>query len=455
MDAEPADTLHTACATAERRVLLLFCITELLLIAATRNVWFDASPFPRIPLIRQAGWLPDSAVAAVSAAFVAALVLGSAVAFRRRCGRRTGVLPAAVLAVLGTLPVLCSQQCLQAWHWLFLLAMITRLTAGRIGWLPVLRHLMAGIYLFSALSRVGPEFDSGMTRSIVMSLLDLARLPLLADDARLVSWLCGAASTAEFATGMALLSRRTRRFLGLPLAVTMHTLLLAALGPWGLNHEAGVLIWNIMLAVTAVTVFGPRNQPPRLPDLRSRMTAAAVILWPALALVGITDNWTGWQLYSPRPETLRLEVHVEAIGQLPPSLQKFVRPPLPLQDWCSVRMDRWCLEATGAPICPQARFQLAVALAVTQTIEKDEYVRAVLNAPQRPWWWKRHVRTWTGRKELLRAADTFPLYQPAAERSPSAALRLREKSLHAIRSFFSPGENAPIHAVRFHVLGFH
>jgi hypothetical protein len=95
-------------------------------------------------------------------------------------------------------------------------------------------------------------------------------------------------------------------------------------------------------------------------------------------------------LYSPRPEVLQVFVHVDAKDQLPESVQSSIGSPLPLDDWCPVRIDRWSLEQTYSAIYPEDRFQLAVAAKLVDSLQNAEDLRAVLKSPGIPDWWNRH-----------------------------------------------------------------
>ena len=173
----------------------------------------------------------------------------------------------------------------------------------------VLQRLLACIYIFAAASRFGPEIDAGISRQIVVALLEMAGLRAAAADPLTVSWLCVAATTAEFVTGVLLLAARVQRS-AMVAAVVMHVTLMAALGPGGLNQQATVLIWNGFLAALVILLYSHRVELQ--PATRLSVTAATALcfMWPALALLGVTDNWTGWQLYSPRPEVLQLQIHM-------------------------------------------------------------------------------------------------------------------------------------------------
>jgi len=232
----------------------------------------------------------------------------------------------------------------------------------------------------------------------------------VATESQMVSSLCILATTAELTAGVLLLVPRVQH-IGMSIATIVHITLMAAFGPMGLNQQAAVVIWNGFLVAWVILLFWKPSQLPS-PD-RFCLTGATAFcfVWPTLALFGATDNWTGWQLYSPRPEILKIQIHTDAVPELHSSVRPYVEKPGPLQYWCTVRVDRWSLQCTGVPLYPQARFQLAVA----GVISNDDHVRARLLSPRRLKWWDRIITDYTGRPAILRAIGNCWLNaEPAA-----------------------------------------
>ncbi len=382
----------------DQAMIRLSIAVELLLIAVTWRLWFAASAFPRVPIF---GWLhgcPVEVIRAISGAFVCSLVV-----LGLRTVRSTslpGRLSTWMTVCLSITTVCCNQHCLQPWHWLFLLMTGARLSVPDDEFGAAVRRIVPWIYVFAAVSRFGPGIDSGMSRQIVVTLLDLANLPLVAARSSTVTLLCVTATLVELAAGICLLTHRFRK-VGVLLAVLMHASLILALGPTGLQQETGVLIWNGYLACLAIQLWWKPLCVTSLPSVPTRAVSAFCFVWPALSLFGITHNWTGWQVYSPRPEVLQLQVHLDAIPQLPESLETHVDSPQPLQDWSTVRLDRWCLQETGAPMYPQAGFQLSVALDATGQVQDSNHVRAHMIRPQTPLWWKRQHEKYLDRSAML------------------------------------------------------
>ncbi len=231
-------------------------------------------------------------------------------------------------------------------------------------------------------------------------------------QADLLPGLCHGLSLGELLIGVLLLFRRTRP-LGIVAAEVLHVTLLLVLGPLGLNHHAGVLIWNICLIVLVPIVFRRPHQAERVSAIsdgagtrsaRSGLPRAIVTsiiwLWPLSGLFGFADNWPSWQLYSNRPEMLVLSIDAKAISLLPPSLQSHVEPETAFSFLQAVRLDRWSLEQTGSPIYPEDRFQLAIiAWCVEQSPDAAEF-EVRISEPDPIFWWQRRERTLKTLEEL-------------------------------------------------------
>ncbi len=74
----------------------------------------------------------------------------------------------------------------------------------------------------------------------------------------------------------------------------------------------------------------------------------------------------------------------------------------------SVRIDRWVLAQTDAPLYPEDRYQLALILALTQRLPED-HIQVVIDEPGGWDYWNREFRTIKGRESLELESEGFLL----------------------------------------------
>lgn len=375
------------------RLLPLLLLFEVTLIAATWPLWFSGTQFPMVPLLSVVTEWPlwiDQVSACLLIVFCLA---GMWFAGRRQNDDQRSDRPTTVCiagcAVSGSLLVVLNQHRLQPWHWLFLLLQLQTLLVTAPGRVRLYRLTFASVYIFAGVSRMGPQVATGVSPQVLHTLVGYAGLSKLSASEAFVSYGCWAMSIIEVAVGLALMWPKSRRT-GVCGAVATHAILLIALSPLGLNHHWGVLLWNLFLLLAIPLLFW---RPPiettehdSFSTWRFSGSVALIIGFPAASLVGITDNWPGWQVYSPRTDVVQLLIRTEDIGLLPDGCQEFVGPPLLLQDVCPVRIDRWSLFETRSPLYPEDRFQLAVVAKLIRDIDPAA-VQMTLTTASKPNWW--------------------------------------------------------------------
>lgn len=389
----------------------MLCFAEIGLLAVTWKVWTGHSERSVVPLLSVAVAVPkvvDVAIGCSLAVLLIAVVCLLRIDRRRQKVSVTTVRLVCIAWVLAAALPLLNMQILQPWHWLFLLLIAQWLTSRHQSIL-LWRQTLAGIYVFAAVSRIGPQIDSGMSVRILAMLSDLLHLPALQRDPSVVFAGCVAMSVLEGCVGGGLLFAKTRQ----PAVVAggvLHASLLVLLGPFGLQQQPGVLIWNLFLPMALLIVFWPNLDPAPAPNSRRLNVRRRwlVLIWaiPLSGLFGFADNWISWQVYSPRPETIRVLIHESAVSQVPDDLQPYLQRPRFPNEWHWLRLDQYVLQSTGAPAYPEDRYQLAQATTVAKELP-PEAVRFVVDRPQRWRWWKRERFETNSLAELHEALGPF------------------------------------------------
>lgn len=382
-------------ARAVQRVLRLLAGFQLLLMLSTLPLWLNNGRFPAVPLFSVPA-LPPQLLAVISAAFAFGcllLVLKSPDAATDTIARRFPWLPC-LLLLCGVLAGCCNQHCLQAWHVFFLWIVLSGLIRDPQRQLAALRHLPACVYVCSGLSRLSLEPEAGPTGMILGQLT--AWFPAsLQPAAATFRLLCHAAAWSEVAVGLLLLSRGRLGGWATAAAMLLHAALLLALGPLGLNHNPAVLLWNLCFLCLLPLLCGRPNRLPPPPRVWF------FLLWgiSLAGLVGITDNWPSWQLYSSRPENWQLWIDRQYASRLPPELARATSSTA-VNGLVPVRLDLASLQQTGSPLYPEDRFQLALIEYTLAQLPENCRFRVRIDQPQVWCWWRRTVRQISDRRAL-------------------------------------------------------
>ncbi len=355
-----------------------WAIFAIVLPASTWRLWFADNEFPSValfPLFEPTPWWPQWLAATAMMLAVGGCLMG-----------RTIITPACLLAYVVSLLFLwsCNQHRLQPWAYQFgVIAAVMYFEPWRRA-APLLRMLVISIYFYSALGK----FDYSFTHTLGRTLLEGALSGVGVDcgawpeSLRVVLVLC--LPCVELAVALGLCFRRTGRVAAWA-AMLLHAILLLRLSPWGLNHQPGVLIWNVFFMGQAWILFvasAARTGPPaRSEDATPRESASArtwlgrspasyvsggamlillVVLAPLLEPWGLCDHWLAWGLYSTRNSRALVQIREPAVARLPHTIADQLSEP-DGTGWLELDLGRWSLEALGAPVYPQAEFQRAVA----------------------------------------------------------------------------------------------
>lgn len=439
-------------------------VCGLILIAATWRLWTPQDFFPQIPslaALRDAPeWLDWLGLGTLVASLLGLLLLPRRTTRQRdlstsdESDRKDVAAPApltpgpspqgeggeyrSVLRVFAllfvaalTLLVLLNQHRLQVWAYQFAIVIVVTAFASGGRAASLLRLLVIGIYFWSAVSKfdytflhsTGPDLLRGLLTGLQ---LDPARVD--AETASRVAWLF---PVWELGTAILLAIRKTRTF-GLLMALAMHGALLITLGPLGLNHEPGVLLWNTFFIGQDLLLFlrprvgwqgaaGPNDGRIHLADLQKRKLprvrslgiehiAVGLGVWlPILEPFGLLDHWPAWGVYAPGAERVTLLIDADAAEDLSEDVRRHLGPVQFATDARVLRTDRWSFEALSTPIYPQGRFRAGVALAVIDRFDVGEEAALVVESRADRLSGERASRTFEGTAAIRQYAESFRL----------------------------------------------
>ncbi|MEX2169359.1 MAG: hypothetical protein WD851_08610 [Pirellulales bacterium] len=395
-----SSTVHRICWI--RRLTGLFL---LLLIGSTWRLWTPHASVPSVPAFAPLASLPTALDWVL---FASVLVAVTAWTLSRRFTHVAGGVLLACLALLLALDQLRWQPwAVQAWLFVAVIALTEPPRA-----LLLLRWLTIGIYFHSAIAKLDYEFATTLGQQFLATLLGFVAVPIddIPENVRIRLALLF--PIAELLVAALLCFRRTAN-VGVIAAVVMHLTTIAIIGPWGLAHQAGVLVWNLWLAVQTPVLFWPAGttsheekavSSPQWGDRIATALVLAAILLPFTTRFGGWDTWPSWALYAPGAERSIVWVHELAVVRFPPSIQQHVRGE---ESWRQLHLDRWVLSELGAPLYPQNRARFALASAIADRHQLGDLIRVQFDSPANRWTGERQSRLIQNRREFLEQRESY------------------------------------------------
>lgn len=397
-------------------------VSALILIACTWRLWFAVSDFPAVPFFSFLTPVSRTLDRLLSGVLVVALFVDAFLAASRVARGRVSVRSVRIeqgcdstLVAMAVALILLNQHCLQPWMYHFLIvtpllwprpenstrsndeggnAESNEADSDETFSRNAVLWLTASIYVWSAWSKLDASFLQTHGPRFVGAICDAVGFSTQFWTDR--TWQIAALTLpiSELIIGVTLLFHTTRSF-ALCGSLLMHLVLILAVGPWGLNHNAGVLVWNGFFIVQNVVLLLPVRQTSPIVGLpggksttetsttsQARRPAtvfilAVAVLFPALRSVDCCDTWSAWAVYASSPARVLVQVREDSVDQLPESLMPYVEARRINDGWSWLRIDLWSLAATGAPIYPQDRFQLGVARFVTREADLRGGIRII------------------------------------------------------------------------------
>lgn len=392
----------------------LFAAGFVVLVAATWPLWIPQSVFPQVPLILVASDVPRSAEWGLLVTLLISLLV--AIFVKREEIRRL----ACMLVGLTTLSlVTIDQHRLQPWAWQFLILSFVFALADDSTAKSCWRWLVISIYAWSAWSKMDQGFVLGHGRFLLDGLFkSVGLIKGIETCPESVSRILSAAIPVfELLIAIGLCWNRTR-FLAVIGAAIMHTALLLALGPFGHRHQPGVLIWNFFFLIQNGILFLRTSPSPPFSSSHSigspiqfgnriaSLLVISAIIWPSLESFGFCDHWPAWAVYAAMPERVTMFVHSDELSKLPENLRPYLGHQLVIDDWHPLRIDRWSLDALYAPIYPQDRFQVGVALSLARRFDLNQ-IQVIVEGPADRRTGQRAIQRYVGIESLNTLADSY------------------------------------------------
>lgn len=421
--------LSASCASSESWIFArIWAAFLLVLVVVTYPLWFtalDPRPSLTVPLLPVISFLSGYLTILPSITLLIGLII--AVLSRQNIRVQLGWM---LVAASLLMTFLVDQHRLQPWAYQsFFYALIFSSMDPRTcrKWI---MPLAASVYVYSAAGKFDFQFQHTVGQDLITVLTDfMGGLPADIDAAN-IARLALFFPTVELLAGLGLYLRKTRR-LSVIVLILMHVSLLVLLGPWGLDHSWGVLLWNLMLMTQAYFVFWSRYETDlpagsaEAPVAEQTVTAAhhryesrvfsgcvkfmvvLAILCPLLERSGYWDHWTSWSLYSPHTSRAEIELHRSVMGDLDPRIVEFLEEDEDGDGWHRLSLESWSLGRRFVPIYPQARYQLAIANQLCVSSGLDSQIRVKLKSVADRWTGTRSEIRLMGKQQIQKACEDF------------------------------------------------
>ena len=217
------------------------------LLNSTWPPWAIQHPFPAIPAFRFLCSTPQ----VVDWLCLAALLLSLSAVTLGTARLTSGCSWLAIISGLALLAL--DQHRFQPWMDQLLLFLAIMLLADRQLMRRLLTWLIISVYFYSAVGKLDYEFLHTVGQQFFQALLSWFSAEAAAGKS-LPIFIVGLLPLGELVLAAALAYRPARRVAGV-LACIFHLGLVLVLGPWGLHHSAGVVLWNLQFAVQAILLF--------------------------------------------------------------------------------------------------------------------------------------------------------------------------------------------------------
>jgi hypothetical protein len=185
----------------------------------------------------------------------------------------------------------------------------------------------------------------------------------------------------EVAIALGLLSRRFRGAAVLT-AVTMHGVILLAIGPLGRRWDHFVWPWNVAMAVSVIILFA-RSRDHDLSTLREvtrpaygKLLLVLVGVMPAASFTGMWDSYLSWSLYSGNLSDAVIRFRDPEVAGLPESVRARIKRRISGEHVLDIFM--WSVHDVGLEPYPEPRVYRHVARWICHQVSDPTGIRLII-----------------------------------------------------------------------------
>ncbi|MEW4488995.1 MauE/DoxX family redox-associated membrane protein [Thalassoglobus sp. JC818] len=391
------------------RLQRLIAVFFLVQCALTWPLWVCPG-FPQIPWFSLLTGVPFW----VDYVFLAGIVIGALGVIANGTVRGRDIFPGLLYSAAVGL-VLFDQHRLQPWTLQLIVSGLLLWWAPNSRGLQCNRWFVCSIYIYSAISKLDLTFLDAHGQLLLNAGLNSFGVETNYWSPESRRWMALLLPVGEMLIGLLLLFRRTRS-LGRWASYMMHGLLIWMLGPMGLNHEYGVLGWNLYFILQNRLLFASDVETPQsveehvsINPWRGRIAVAMtglVIGLPIFENWNLYDHWPAWAVYCSRPAKVRVELVPAEGDQIPEEFKDFVTPGPVFSESEELSIDKWSFQTRYCPVYPQLRYRLAVSKALLDRLPTESFQIEIELTPDR-WTGVREAVSLSNRQELDEYCERF------------------------------------------------
>lgn len=262
---------------------------------------------------------------------------------------------------IGTLTVILLQDQMrwQPWVYLYLLMLLPFLLQSDSGdhektLLMVLQWIIAGVYVWSGINKLNPNFLDGTFYQLVHALGIEREFHTLKEVGYAIPII-------ELLTGFALLTRKFRK-IGVYSAFAIHIFILLYLSLVVLNQNTIIYPWNVAMIFFVYILFlkgGEDDFRMAINELRSNifLVAPIFLVWvlPFLNFFGYWDDYLSFSLYSNRPSRFYIAIQQKEIKMIDRQFENYFESIPGLRGGQLIAIDKWAFSELNVPFYPETR----------------------------------------------------------------------------------------------------
>ncbi|MCF6280178.1 MAG: hypothetical protein L3J14_07505 [Flavobacteriaceae bacterium] len=317
------------------------------------NLWHSNRYFPTIPVF---DFIPDVSIYINYTLLILLFVYFGLVFISSN--KKYIVVTLSIIFVL----LLQDQMRWQPWVYIYSLFLIPFLfdnpLKNEIKKINYFQIILIGVYLWSGIHKLNPNFIELIYRSILIDLYQINNESLTTTILQLGYII----PLIEIMMGIALFFPKTRK-IGVITVVLSHLFILLYISPLGINYNTVIYPWNIaMILFTVLLFWNTKNKIVvlRESNIQYKIANIAIVLlfWilPSLNFIGKWDSYLSFSLYSGKTSNFYILIKDTEIEKIDTSIYRYYYRNIEgLSEGKIIDIGDWSFRELNVPCYPETR----------------------------------------------------------------------------------------------------